>query len=68
MERVRQWAGEMKLDRLELSVRDFNKGARDFYRELGYELALLRMWKNGPFLFRTEAQQRAVRQHLALRG
>jgi GNAT superfamily N-acetyltransferase len=45
MERVNQWAGQMRLDRLELSVWDFNKGARDFYRELDYTPAFARMWK-----------------------
>jgi GNAT superfamily N-acetyltransferase len=50
METIHQWAGHMKLDRLELSVWDFNRGARDFYRELGYEPAFIRMSKDGPFL------------------
>jgi diamine N-acetyltransferase len=50
MEMAHQWAGRMKLDRLELSVWNFNKGARDFYRELDYEPAFIRMWKTGPFL------------------
>jgi diamine N-acetyltransferase len=49
MARAHQWAAEMKLDRLELSVWDFNQRARDFYRELDYEPAFLRMWKAGPF-------------------
>jgi diamine N-acetyltransferase len=50
MEAVNQWAGRMKLDRLELCVWDFNKGAQDFYRELDYESAFIRLWKTGPFL------------------
>jgi diamine N-acetyltransferase len=50
MARAHQWAGKMKLDRLELSVWSFNTGAQDFYRELGYDPAFLRMWKSGPFL------------------
>jgi GNAT superfamily N-acetyltransferase len=45
MEGVHQWAGEMELDRLELSVWNFNKDAQDFYRGLGYEPAFVRMWK-----------------------
>ncbi len=45
MERIHQWAGRMKLDRLELSVWSFNKEAQDFYRELNYESAVIRMWK-----------------------
>lgn len=49
MESIHQWAGRMKLDRLELCVWDFNQGARDFYRELDYRPAFLRMWKSGPF-------------------
>ena len=49
MERVHQWAGEMKLDRLELSVWDFNQGAHGFYRDLGYVPAFHRMWKSRPF-------------------
>jgi diamine N-acetyltransferase len=49
MEMVHQWAGQMKLDRLELNVWDFNQTARDFYRELDYEPAFHRMWKRGPF-------------------
>jgi GNAT superfamily N-acetyltransferase len=50
MEKVEQWAGQLKLERLELSVWNFNKEARDFYQELSYEPAVIRMWKNGPFL------------------
>lgn len=53
MERVHQWAGQMKLDRLELSVWDFNQGALDFYRELDYRPAFHRMWKKGPFPAKT---------------
>ncbi len=49
MEKAHEWAGHMKLDRMELSVWDFNKGAQEFYRELNYEPAFIRMWKNGPF-------------------
>ncbi len=49
MERVNQWADRMKLDRLELSVWNFNDEARDFYQELDYRIAFVRMWKNGPF-------------------
>jgi diamine N-acetyltransferase len=45
MERVHQWAGEMKLDRLELSVWDFNTGARDFYQKLQFKPAFLRLWR-----------------------
>jgi ribosomal protein S18 acetylase RimI-like enzyme len=45
MERVHQWAAQRNLDRLELSVWNFNLGAQDFYRELGYERAFIRMWK-----------------------
>ena len=45
MERIDQWAGQMKLDRLELSVWNFNEPARGFYRRLGYEHAFIRMWK-----------------------
>lgn len=45
MERVHQWAGQMKVDRLELSVWNFNKEAQDFYRGLDYEPAFIRMWK-----------------------
>jgi diamine N-acetyltransferase len=45
MERVHQWAGQMKVDRLELSVWNFNKEAQDFYRGLGYGPAFIRMWK-----------------------
>jgi diamine N-acetyltransferase len=45
MNMAHQWAGQTKLNRLELSVWDFNKGAQDFYRELGYEPAFIRMWK-----------------------
>ena len=45
MEMVHQWAGQMKLDRLELSVWDFNEDAQDFYRGFGYEPAFIRMWK-----------------------
>jgi ribosomal protein S18 acetylase RimI-like enzyme len=55
METVHQWADQMKLDRLELSVWAFNEGARDFYRELDYEPAFIRMWKTGSFLPGTEA-------------
>jgi diamine N-acetyltransferase len=54
MESAHQWAGRMKLDRLELSVWDFNKGARNFYQEQDYEPAFTRMWKTGPFLPGTE--------------
>jgi diamine N-acetyltransferase len=50
MERVHQWADQMELGRLELSVWDFNKGAQDFYRALNYEPAFIRMLINGPFL------------------
>lgn len=49
MEMVDQWAGRMKLDRLELSVWNFNKEARDFYRELDYQPAFIRLWRTGPF-------------------
>ena len=49
MEKVHQWADEMKLDRLELSVWDFNQGAWAFYRTLGYATTFHRMWKTGPF-------------------
>jgi len=45
MKIAHQWAGQMKLDRLELSVWDFNEEAQDFYRALGYEPAFIRMWK-----------------------
>jgi diamine N-acetyltransferase len=55
MERAHDWAGHMKLDRLELSVWNFNTGAQDFYREMDYRPAFVRMWKNGPFLFNAEA-------------
>jgi diamine N-acetyltransferase len=44
MERAHQWARQMKLDRLELSVWAFNEGAQDFYRELDYAPAFIRMW------------------------
>jgi GNAT superfamily N-acetyltransferase len=50
METAHQWAGQMKLDRLELSVWTFNQGAQDFYLELDYKPAFIRMWKTGPFL------------------
>ena len=50
MEKTNEWAGRMKLDRLELNVWNFNKGARDFYHELNYEPTIIRMWKSGPFL------------------
>ncbi len=46
MEGVHQWAGEMEVDRLELSVWNFNKDAQDFYRGLGYDTAFIRMWKS----------------------
>jgi diamine N-acetyltransferase len=46
MERIHQWADQMKLERLELSVWNFNKEAQDFYQELDYEPAFVRMWKN----------------------
>ena len=49
MERAHQWAGEMRLDRLELSVWNFNTGALAFYRALGYEPAFHRMWKSRLF-------------------
>jgi len=49
MQRVDRWACQMKLDRLELSVWNFNEEAREFYRELRYETAFIRMWKNGSF-------------------
>ncbi len=49
MEKAEQWADDMKLDRLELSVWDFNHSARFFYQEIGYEPAFHRMWKKGPF-------------------
>ena len=55
METAHQWAGKMKLERLELSVWAFNQGARDFYEELEYEPAFIRMWKTGPFLPAKEA-------------
>ena len=58
MEMVHQWADQMKLDRLELSVWDFNEGARDFYRELDYKPAFMRMWKSGPFLPITRLSQK----------
>ena len=58
MERVHQWADQMKLDQLELSVWDFNKGAQDFYRELDYQPAVIRMWKSGPFLPITRLSQK----------
>ena len=45
MQRIHQWAGEMKLERLELSVWNFNGEAQEFYQELGYEPAFIRMWK-----------------------
>ena len=45
MERIHQWADQMRLERLELSVWNFNKGAQDFYQELGYEPAFIRRWK-----------------------
>ena len=45
MEGVHQWAGQIEVDRLELSVWNFNKDAQDFYRRLGYEPAFIRMWK-----------------------
>jgi GNAT superfamily N-acetyltransferase len=45
MERVHQWASRMEVDRLELSVWNFNEEAQAFYRELGYEPAFIRMWK-----------------------
>jgi GNAT superfamily N-acetyltransferase len=51
MEKAEQWASEMKLDRLELSVWDFNQSARFFYQDLGYAPVFHRMWKilKGPF-------------------
>ena len=55
METAHQWAGQMKLDRLELSVWDFNQGARNFYQDLNYAPAFIRMWKTGPFLSKMEA-------------
>ena len=45
MKRIDQWAGQMKLDRLELSVWNFNEAAREFYLKLGYEHAFIRLWK-----------------------
>ena len=45
MGRIDEWASQMKLDHLELSVWNFNEAARDFYRSLGYEHMFLRMWK-----------------------
>jgi GNAT superfamily N-acetyltransferase len=50
MERVHQWAGQLRLDRLELSVWDFNNEARDLYLDMDYKPALIRMWKKRPFL------------------
>jgi ribosomal protein S18 acetylase RimI-like enzyme len=49
MKMAHQWANRMKLDRLELSVWDFNEEARNFYRAMDYGPAFIRMWKNGPF-------------------
>jgi GNAT superfamily N-acetyltransferase len=49
MEKIHQWAAQMKLDRLELSVWDFNREAQDFYQEMGYGPAFIRMWRNRPF-------------------
>ena len=49
MERIHRWAGQMKLDRLEISVWEFNQATLDFYRNLDYEPAFHRMWKMGPF-------------------
>jgi GNAT superfamily N-acetyltransferase len=46
MEKVQQWAVQMQVDRLELTVWDFNKEAKNFYRELDYEPAIIKMWKN----------------------
>lgn len=45
MERVHKWADEMKLDRLELSVWDFNTGAQTFYQELKFKPAFHRLWR-----------------------
>ena len=45
MERIHQWAAQMKVNRLELSVWNFNNEAQDFYRGLGYGPAFIRMWK-----------------------
>lgn len=45
MERIDQWASQMNLDHLELSVWNFNGEARDFYRSLGYQDMFIRAWK-----------------------
>ena len=45
MKKVHQWAVQMRLERLELNVWDFNQGAKDFYREIDYKPAIIRMWK-----------------------
>jgi GNAT superfamily N-acetyltransferase len=60
MERVHQWADQMELVRLELSVWNFNKGARDFYRALNYEPAFIRMLINGPFLQNSQESVRII--------
>jgi ribosomal protein S18 acetylase RimI-like enzyme len=45
MERAQRWAADRALTQIELSVWEFNDGARAFYQELGYETAVRRMWK-----------------------
>jgi len=48
MKRAHQWANAMEATSVELTVWDFNQGAQDFYRGLGYIPKHLRMTKELP--------------------
>ena len=43
MERVNQWAKERELESVQLTVWDFNQGAIEFYKALGYDTVRLTM-------------------------
>jgi ribosomal protein S18 acetylase RimI-like enzyme len=48
MARVHEWAAEAGVDSVELHVWEFNEGAIEFYRELGYETSSRRMSRRLP--------------------
>ena len=45
MEHIHLWAEERGLKQIQLTVWDFNKGAQEFYKNLGYEMLHHRMRK-----------------------